>query len=564
MEKIQFSKKISVFYGRQAPEEGILVGYGALIDFYELPVPVPEKIALISSKNRKYEVPGWTVLGPRYQPDENLISHLVFAFKYEGINLLFFKKLFQKISKEEIVIIIQSEYSGQYNRKIWFLYEWLMEDMLPIPDLKFKNIVPLIDDKLQYASAAGINSIRHRIQNNLPGTVNFCPLIGKTQVLEKFISENLSEKTKAVISQVHSDILHRTAAFLLVKDSKASFSIEGEIPTQTRAVRWGKAIGQAGSRPLSKEELLRLQQIVIENSRFVKMGYRTEGGFVGEHDRTTGEPIPEHISARWQDIEALMSGLITTANKLEEIKFHPVLAAAKIAFGFVFIHPFIDGNGRLHRYLIHHLLAKMSFAPKDIIFPISSSILERIDDYRQVLENYSHPLLDFIEWKKTSSNNIEVLNETIDYYRYFDATKQAEFLFECVDNTINKIIPEEVRYLQNYDKMKYWLDNYYQMPDSTVALLIRFLDQNKGVISKRAQEKEFIMFTSSEIKEFEHYYKKYFLDKEDESNTSPMTLEQYSKSHDQWEKIRKKRNDPDLKITYKKNTERSKNSEEEK
>ena len=70
------------------------------------------------------------------------------------------------------------------------------------------------------------------------------------------------------------------------------------------------------------------------------------------------------------------------------------------------------------------------------------------------LNHFPHPLLDFIEWKKTQENNIEVLNETMDYYRYFDATLQAEFLFECVDYTIKKIIPEEVAYLQHYDALK--------------------------------------------------------------------------------------------------------------
>ncbi len=79
------------------------------------------------------------------------------------------------------------------------------------------------------------------------------------------------------------------------------------------------------------EELLRLQQIVIENSRFVKMGLRIQGGFEGEHDRTTGEPIPEHISARWQDLETLLSGLIETTSILENAQFHPVLSAAEIA-----------------------------------------------------------------------------------------------------------------------------------------------------------------------------------------------------------------------------------------
>ena len=86
---------------------------------------------------------------------------------------------------------------------------------------------------------------------------------------------------------MHRDILLRTSAFLLLKDSKASFSIEGETPSHLRASRWGKVIGQAGTKELSIQELDRLQKIVIENNRFVKMGLRTEGGFVGEHDWIT-------------------------------------------------------------------------------------------------------------------------------------------------------------------------------------------------------------------------------------------------------------------------------------
>lgn len=54
----------------------------------------------------------------------------------------------------------------------------------------------------------------------------------------------------------------RTAAFLLLKDSKAFYAIEGENPPQNRAQHWERAIGQAGQRPISKEELVRLQQSV--------------------------------------------------------------------------------------------------------------------------------------------------------------------------------------------------------------------------------------------------------------------------------------------------------------
>ncbi|GGD18084.1 Fic family protein [Flavobacterium orientale] len=511
MNSNHFSLKISVFHGRQAPEEGTLVGYGALIEKYRLQVPLPNRLALISTKKRHYSTNQWLVLTSRHEPEDTLYKQLVFALKYEGVNMLFFKKLFEKLSENNIKELVQIEPNGQYSRKMWFLYEWLMGTKLAIPDLTTGNFVYLIDENLQYASPISINSGRHRVKNNLAGTVDFCPLLFKTEKLEHYIAKNNVANIAMLVNGFRKDILLRTSAFLLLKDSKASFGIEGETPTQNRAVRWGKAIGQAGTKPLSNEELYRLQQIVIENSRFITMGYRTEGGFVGEHDRITGEPIPEHISASPKDVTQLMNGLLKTSNQLESVGFHPVLTAAIIAFGFVFIHPLVDGNGRIHRYLIHHLLAAMKYSPQGIIFPISATILERIDDYRRVLESYSLPLLDHIEWEKTTSNNVNVLNETIDYYKYFDATPQAEFLFECVDTTIHKTLPEEVAYLQKYDEMKLWLDNLFQMPDSMVALLIRFLEQNNGVLSKRALEKEFSALTLDEITTIQEHFKRVFV-----------------------------------------------------
>ena len=119
-------------------------------------------------------------------------------------------------------------------------------------------------------------------------------------------------------------------------------------------------------------------------------------------------------------------------------------------------------------------------------------------------------MLDFIEWRKTADHNVEVLNETADYYRYFDATRQAEFLFDCVAYTLDRIIPEEVAYLQKYDGMKSWLDEKFQMPDKMAALLIKFLEQSAGKLSKRAREKEFQLLTDEEVQEIEANFALFF------------------------------------------------------
>ncbi|MGG7662606.1 2'-5' RNA ligase family protein [Dyadobacter sp. BHUBP1] len=509
-ENNHFSQFVTVFHGRQAPERALLVGYGAIIERLALKMPLPDKLSLIGTRYKQLSDEHWNVLTARYTPSDSLYGHLVFALKYEGVNLLFFKKLFERIGKSEAEALVSFERTGQYSRRIWFLYEWLMDEPLDIPDLKEGNYVPLLEGDLQFALEKSVNVPRQRIRNNLPGTRQFCPLIFKSEKLKNFIGESLEKHSYATLKNVHKDILARTSAFLLLKDSKASFSIEGENPSPSRAMLWGKAIGQAGDKPLTSEELLRLQQIVIGDSRRIQLGFRTEGGFIGEHDRSTGTPMPDHISARWEDLDELMKGLLEAAQLMEARGFHPVLIAASIAFGFVFIHPFVDGNGRLHRYIIHHLLAQTKFSPEQMIFPVSAAILEKIGDYRSVLEHYSHSVLPFIDWEPTADHNVKVKNETADYYRYFDATRQAEFLFECVAHTIYCTIPDEIKYLERYDAFKNWLDDHIPMPDKMVSLLVVFLSQNAGRLSRRALDKEFADLEHEEVQLIESKYRDIF------------------------------------------------------
>tara|TARA_R110002110_G_scaffold407057_1_gene627683 strand:+ start:2819 stop:4363 length:1545 start_codon:yes stop_codon:yes gene_type:complete len=507
-QKNQYSRAVTVFQDRRLPEPATPAGYAALIQAYDLNVPLPRKLSAIGQHHRIAENDAWRILTPRHAPPQTLEGNLTFALKTEGLDLAVLKRLFLETGPAPIETIAKNSPTGGYARRLWFLYEWLLGEELNLPNADKGTYVAALNPKLQYEGVS-TNSTRHRIKNNLPGSAAFCPLIFRTAALEGFIGRGLQARAQEIATAVPRDILARTAAFLLLKDSKSSYAIEGETPPQDRIQRWGRAIGEAGKQPIDLDEFLRLQRIVIGDARFVHMGFRTEGGFVGTHDRDTRAPLPEHISARPEDLESLMEGMIAFDHD-HAADLDPVLAAACLAFGFVYAHPFEDGNGRLHRYLIHHVLAQRGFNPPGIVFPISAAILERIDDYARVLESYSAPLLPFIEWQPTESNNVHVLNDTGDYYRYFDATHHAEFLFECVQKTIEEDLPEEAEFLRHYDEFRRQITSIVDMPDRLSDLLFQFLHQNAGRFSKRAREKEFEALTDTEAERIEEIYRELF------------------------------------------------------
>jgi hypothetical protein len=327
----------------------------------------------------------------------------------------------------------------------------------------------------------------------------------RTEVLDAFLTGDLAAHAQETIAPVPTDVLARAAAFLLLEDSRSSFEIEGEQPPQNRIERWGQAIGKAGKSPLDLEEFLRLQRLLIGDARFVHLGLRSEGGYVGQRDRRSGAPIPAHISARHEDLASLVGGLIAFT-RARSGGLDPVIAAACAAFGFLYVHPFEDGNGRIHRWLIHHVLAERGFNPAGLVFPVSAAILRRIDDYRRVLETHSRRILPLVEWEATPEGNVRVLNDTADFYRFFDATPHAEFLYRCVQETIEHDLPRETTFLQTYDRFVARVQDLVDMPQATLDLLFRFLRQNEGVFSKRAREREFAPLTDAEAAEIETIY----------------------------------------------------------
>lgn len=130
--------------------------------------------------------------------------------------------------------------TGGYARRIWFLYEWLTGTRLELPDATAGRYVSVVDTKLQFAGEENTEP-HYRVKSNLPGTPDFCPLVFRTESLKQLIALDLAGRARDVVAEVPRGILARTAAFLLLKDSRSSYAIEGESAPQDRVQRWGRA-----------------------------------------------------------------------------------------------------------------------------------------------------------------------------------------------------------------------------------------------------------------------------------------------------------------------------------
>jgi hypothetical protein len=441
------------------------------------------------------------VFDRRYWPGETFGDHLTFALRHENLDLLVLKRIFEAVDPKVLETFVKATPTGIPARRAWFLYELVTGRKLKVPDDPGGPAVDVLDPT-EYFTGKPRLSKRHRVRDNLLGTGRFCPIIRRTELLTDFTRSGLAGKAAETLGRTGAHLVSRAASFLLLADSRASFEIEGERPPRNRLERWGRAVLQAGKNKLTLDEILRLQGVVIEDPRFVHVGLRPDGVFLGERDHN-GDPLPEFIGARPSDLQDLMAGMLEANDRMSIDGVDAVLQAAATAFGFVYVHPFQDGNGRLHRCLIHHVLAERKFTPPGMVFPVSSVMFDRIDEYRTTLQAHSGPLMNFIEWRPTPERNVEVLNDTADLYRYFDVTEAAEFLYACVKRTVDEDLPREIDYLRRHDEAVQRIMNTVEMPDRLAENLLMFIRQNKGKLPKRRRTVEFKKLTDAEVTSLE-------------------------------------------------------------
>jgi len=455
-------------------------GYQWLIDRYQLkamPLAVSCRIdtSVRGREQRDIGAEHLLLFDARYQPENTLAAHIQFALRYEGVNLQVLALLFETTGEQELCQWLQANPASAFARRACYFYEWLTGHSLPIADVvppKSRYVSAL--DPAQQFTATGRRSERFRILDNLPGNRHFCPLVRVTPFLQDMVAKNLRGKTRETLKHYDPDLLRRAAAYLYLKETQSSFEVEREKPSTSRAQRFADLLRQADTgEALTEERLVELQNAVVD-PRFHEFTWRHQQNWVGK-DLGYRQQI-DFVPPRPEDVPELMQGLLEMAAFVRTADGDPVINAAAIAFGFVFIHPFMDGNGRIHRYLIHDVLANAGFTPRGIVLPVSAVILANLD-----------------------TPDVPAQGNDVIYFRFFDGTAQAEFLYRALERTVEEDLQQEIDFLLGFDRAYTRLNDLLDWPDHSLELFIRVVHQNNGELSKNKRQSHFSWMRENEI-----------------------------------------------------------------
>ena len=477
-----------------------------IIEELSLQIPLPVVRSSWGSV-RKTQITPFTIdeQYPKHFAADGLFAHFKFALRYEPIDLGVLHAAFQQLEPEVVAGWVRSENTGIYARKLWYLYELLTGTIFDVPDVAPTGYADLLNPKLQYTGRKQ-PSKRHRINDNLlgqpAGQSGYCPLIRRTAALDDWAAQNLCAETQKIVEQTDPLILARAVSYLYTRETKSSFAIEGETAGKTRAERFVAALERAADFDATdKTSFVRLQNQIVD-PRFANNDWRVLQNYVGQTMSDFSEQV-HFVCPRPADISDLMRGWMSFVEHLQNSDVDAVCAAAALSFGFVFLHPFEDGNGRIHRFLIHHELARARFAPPKLIFPVSAVMLRERAAYDRVLESYAKAVLPFIEYDLNPRGALRVKNETAQLYRYWDATAACEFLYFCIAETIRRDLREELGFLQLFDEALQAVAEIVDLPDCRASLLVRLLLQNRGTLSKNKRNAEFALLTDDEIARIE-------------------------------------------------------------
>lgn len=213
------------------------------------------------------------------------------------------------------------------------------------------------------------------------------------------------------------------------------------------------------------------------------------------------EDIVHYIAPHFDDLTPMLEGLKAFEQATRGAE--SLARAAVLAFGFVYIHPMRDGNGRIHRFLINDTLVRDKAVPDGVILPVSATITSSAEfraGYDRTLEVFSRPFMrryaasyrfgELVTYEDgTPSNFIFDDYESARLaWRYPDLTEHVLYTSRVVVHTIRTEMAEEARVLMIFQLAQERLKEVLEMPDQDANRVIRSVKENGWNVSGKLKK----------------------------------------------------------------------------
>ena len=463
------------------------IGYQFVCDHYKLSAAAIERPCKIAPVHKLTETPDSLLVPARTAPVvDDPIEHILFALKHEGTNLQILTRALTRIPALAIHQRICKSPTSRYVRLLGFLWEAFnnrqLEGSLGIAG-------PTIDvfDSKRYITAPGQRNTRWKVNFNGLGSIHYCVTVRRTTAINEGLELDILSQTRAFMDQLGTPETERALAWAYQSEAQTSFAIERESVPQDKAQTFVALLKQAHTpRPMSEDYLVELQNTAITNPFDLAASYRHQqnwlsGPLRGAAGITYVPPPPELVPD-------LMDGVLTFANELPKT-IDPLVAATIASFGFVFVHPFMDGNGRLSRFLFHYALCQSGQLTNGLLLPVSIAMKRHELQYLRALQAFSLPVREqwHVRWIDQDNYDFEFTGDKATY-QYWDATPMVEFSLDMAKQALDHDLKKEIQFLRQYDHIYRMIDQQFDVRGSDLTTLVISCLQNNGRVSNNRRK----------------------------------------------------------------------------
>ena len=463
------------------------IGYAHLIERLSLQVRPLQTPAIVSgSVNRRVDTVSQVLFPRGVAIDDSLVGHLEFALRHEGVNLEVIDAACEHIHPLDLPRRLNAAPTGAHIRRACFLWEWLTGGDLPMDAIPSGGYVDLFPQDEYLTAEHPRNNQKFRVRDNALGTADFCPTVRRSAVPPSpNLGELLAEARRTLDTVSDPALYERALSYLYLSETRGSFEIERERPSSDKQERFVQLLRRAGETTVSEDWLVSLQHAVVRDVFSREASYRTKQNWLEDGTgRITFFPPPPDALRR------AMVGWETFVNDDQRCT-DALVKAACAAFGFVYLHPFLDGNGRLHRFLIHHVLTHWAPLPGGAVLPVSAVILKHLPEYLGVLSGFSRPVTRLWDYLRGDVEPVVTRSPGGRAYRFFDASREVAFLHRMIQLAVEDEIPRELAWLRGYDLAFQQLEAEFDLPRKDLSALIRMIQSNQGMLSAHRRKQYF-------------------------------------------------------------------------